>query len=361
MKELIIEKEKLLSNIGIIKKKAKNARIIAVLKANGYGIGAVNLATILKSYGINFFAVATLEEAISLREEGIKEEILLLCSTSEESDIDNIIKYNITPTIGSIAVAAALNGALERLDQTINAHIEIDTGFGRYGFMPDEIDKIASVCDNFSNIKISGIYSHLSSSFLKKSYTNTQILEFTNIITKLKEQNIEIEMKHIANSNALFNYDESLFNAVRVGSAFLGRVLAKKTGLQNISYLQTDIKEIKWLPKGHNVGYGNAYVTKAPTRIAVINVGYSDGVCISRDKGLFRFIDKLRYIVNDIRLSKKSAPSFTLNGKKAYVIARANVSNIILDVTNIDCKVSDVCKINANPILIKSEIQRIFI
>ena len=280
MKALIINKEDLRHNIKVIKDLAKinipddngnKYSLIGVVKGNGYGLGLVKYSKFLIDNGIICLAVATKEEAIELRQAGIKEDILMMSSTCIKEDLKELIDNNIIITIGSKECADVVK-TIE--NKNIRAHIKIDTGFGRYGFIYNNIVTIVECIKSLDNVSIEGIYSHFSIAYYKNNkWTNNQFERFINVIETLKLNDINIKTMHICNSPAFLNYPNMHLNGARIGSAFLGRVVkAEEFGLKKIGQLKTNITEIKTVPKGYNIGYLNSYKTKKETKIAIIQV-----------------------------------------------------------------------------------------
>lgn len=369
MNTLVINKDDLRHNIDKIKeytKKSgkddagKNVKIIAVVKGNGYGMGIVEYTKFLIDNGISMFAVSTIEEALKLRKEGIREDILMLSSTAIEEDVRVLVKNKIILTIGSkedIIVAEKIG---KEENQKIRAHLKIDTGFGRYGFVYSKRDEMIEVLKKIQNIKIEGTYTHFSISFFDEKYTKLQFKRFIDVIEVLKMNKIETGMLHVCNSSAFIKYREMHLNAVRIGSAFLGRLsFENNIGLKKIGYLESAVSEIKDLPKAFNVGYSNTYETKAETKIAVIPCGYMDGINIINNRDMFRTIDKLRYIVRDIKdFFKKQKIYIKIKDKNYEVIGRIGTYHIICNISNSDIKIGDKVIINVNPKFVDSSIRR---
>ncbi len=358
MKTLIIEKDKVVHNIERIKAMT-NSTIIAVLKGNGYGLGIVEFARILADNGINFFAVSELSEAKILRQNGFNQSILLLTSTSIAEEAEFIVKNNIIATVGSVNSAIIMNEAGKKLDKLANIHLKIDTGFGRFGFLPQQIDNYYSLLKTLENINIMGTYTHLSFAFAKKKkVVQQQFDKFVKCVDGLKQNGVPTGMIHISNSCAFLRFEDMHLDAVRVGSAFLGRVPIKnKYGLDKIGYLKSKIVEFKDLPSGHYIGYANTYKTKKPIRIGIVPVGYKDGFGVEKSRDTFRFRDILRYMYNDFKLLKKQ--SFVrVNGRKAKILGRVSMYNIIIDLTGIEAEIGDEVILEINPVLIESSIRR---
>lgn len=369
MNTLVINKEDLRHNINKIKEYAKKSgqddagkdvKIIAVVKGNGYGMGIVEYTKFLIDNGISMFAVSTMEEALKLRKEGIKEEILMLSSTAIEDDVRTLVKNKIILTIGSkedIIIAEKIG---KEENQTIRVHLKIDTGFGRYGFVYSKRDEMVEALKNIQNVKIEGTYTHFSISFFDEKYTKLQFKRFIDVIEVLKMNKIETGMLHVCNSSAFVKYREMHLNAVRIGSAFLGRLsFENNVGLKKIGYLESAVSEIKDLPKGFNVGYSNTYKTKTENKIAVIPCGYMDGINIINNRDMFRTIDKLRYIVRDIKdFFKKQKIYIKIKDKNYEIIGRIGTYHIICNISNSDIKIGNKVIINVNPKFVDSSIRR---
>ncbi len=355
MKYLEINKEDLCFNIAGLKEHCSPAKIIAVLKGNAYGLDSIKLGHILLENGIDTFAVSELSEALTLREAGFVNDIILLTPTNDVDDAKAIVDNKITATVGSIKNAEVLNS----IGLPVNVHIKIDTGFSRYGFYTDEITEELK---SFENITYTGVFSHFSNSFGDDDkYSKKQFEEFKRAVKRLADFDINPETKHICNSCGAIKFDFARLDAVRIGSAFLGRLpIANTLGLKRLAKLKCSISEVRNIPKGTIVGYANTYVTKRDTKAAIIPVGYKDGYGVQKSDDVFRFMDILRYIFRDFKSLKKKI-WVEINEKKYPVIGRISMHNIVVDVTGTDIKAGDMAAMECNPILIKSEIERLYI
>jgi len=225
-------------------------------------------------------AVATLEEGMLLREAGIKEDILMMSSTANSEEIAKLIKNEMILTLGSVESVRVAESLAKELGSNVRAHIKIDTGFGRYGFIYSDIKAIIDTIKSIEHIKIEGMYSHFSLAYYKNNkWTNTQFNRFIDLVETLKINDININMLHICNSPGFINYPNMHLNAARIGSAFLGRVDCENTiGLKKIGQIKTNITEIKTVPKGYMVGYLNSYKAKQETKIALVQFGYMERI-----------------------------------------------------------------------------------
>ena len=366
MNTLVIDKKDLKHNIEQIKNylsnikkddNSKETKIIAVVKGNGYGLGIVEYTKFLIDQGISFFAVATLKEALILREAGIKEDILMLSSTAIKEDVETLIENKIIVTLGSKEDAEILEEIGKERNEKIRVHIKIDTGFGRYGFVYTKPEEIVETIKNLQNVEIEGTFSHFSISFFDDNYTKVQ---YDRLIEILKENKIETGIKHICNSSAFLKFPDMHLDAVRVGSAFLGRLSCKNTiGLKKIAYLESQVAEIKELPAGFNVGYSNTFTTKQNTKVAIIPCGYMDGINMTNNKDMFRTVDKLRYIVRDIKdFFKKQAIYVKIGNTKCEVLGRVGTYHITCNISGKDINIGDKVIFDVNPKFIDSSIRR---
>lgn len=369
MSTLVIEKEDLRHNIEQIKKFANKSgkddngnpvKIIAVVKGNGYGLGIVEYTKFLIDNGISFFAVATIEEAIQLRKAGIKEDILMLSSTAIKEDVETLVKNNIIITIGSKDDAEVADQIGEEQNKKIRAHLKIDTGFGRYGFIYSNRDEMVEALKNRKNIKIEGTFSHFSISFFDDKYTKVQFQRFIDVIEVLKMNEIETGMLHVCNSSAFLKFPNMHLNAVRIGSAFLGRLSFQNTiGLRKIAHLEAKVAEIKVLPKGFNIGYSNTYTTPKEMKVAIIPCGYIDGINVKNDKDMFRMVDKLRYLINSIKdFLKKQAMYVKIKGTNCKILGRIGTYHVVCDIDQKDIKVGDTAMFSVNTKFVDSRLRR---
>ena len=381
MKSLLVNRQDLKHNIKVIKEIAeKNGRndnhkplqIIAVVKGNGYGLGLIQYSNFLIDNGINFLAVSTVDEAVKLRNAGITTKILMLSSTAIEKKVELLVNNNIILSLGSKDAVKKKKKVAQKENKKIEAHIKIDTGFGRYGFCYDFKDEMLKSLKDIKNINITGTFSHFSLAFYEKNeYSEKQFKRFMDVIEFLKENKIETGMLHICNSSAFLKFKHMRLNAVRVGSAFLGRLAIPNIyGLKKIAYLKSNVAEIKELPEKYNIGYSNSFTTKKKTKIALIPVGYADGYNVREQRDMFRKIDRLRYIVRDIKDSFKDKSLYVnilckegkeKQYKRCKVLGRIGMYHISADITDKDVQVGSEVKLDVSPMFVDSSIRREYI
>lgn len=365
MKALVVERKNLKHNLKIIKeiinKDEKKPRIIAVIKGNGYGLGLVEYAQFLIDNGIDFLAVATTEEAIILRENGITKDILMMSSTTVERDIELLIQNKIILTVGSKEAGDVIEKIAKKLDKKIKVHLKIDTGFGRYGFIYNKKEEMVDIIKSWKNIQIDGVFSHFSIAFYGNGKeSKEQFNRYMQCVDTLKNNNINTGMLHICNSSAFLRFYDMHLDAVRIGSALLGRLSIPNTwGFKKVGYLKSNVTEIKVLPAGYNIGYSNSYTTTKETKIAIIPCGYADGINVKVDRDMFRTVDKLRYIVRDIKDALKSKKLYVnINGEQCEILGRIGMFHVCANITGKVIKINDEAKFEINPMFVDSNITR---
>ena len=214
MKKLEINIKDLKYNLDLLKKHSENTQVIAVVKANGMGFDLIKYSKFLTDNGIDFLAVATTKEAIALREEGIDTKILMLSEVYSEEELEFLVKNDIILTVGSLVQKEKIERIAKKLNKIANAHVKIDTGFGRYGFIYLNEDDILEAVKDSENLMISGIYTHFSKA-INYNWTNIQFQRFNNLVLKAKEINENL-IAHCSNSTAFLLYQEMNLDAVRL-------------------------------------------------------------------------------------------------------------------------------------------------
>ncbi len=356
MAKLIIQKQDIIDNYRLLQKHC-GVPIIPVLKANGYGLGAQGLFEILKGEGCSLVAVSRLEEALSLSGQGV--EILLLSCVGENA-ISAILEKEITCTVGDLAFAQELSKQAIAQGKKAKVHIKIDTGMGRFGFLPAEIDAVAAVFAQ-KGLEICGIFSHLSSAFLADGSAQKQKALFDGVCQELTNRGLQVPMRHIANSTAAVKGGFAL-DAARIGSALIGRLpIATTLPLKQAERLEAEVLSVRTLPAGSNIGYGSVYKLKKETTVAVVGLGSADGFYQSERRDLFRLMDIARYLFHDLKLLlKKPAVFGTVDGKIAKMIGRPATTHSFFDVSGLDIRPGQTMVIALSPLQINGTVERIY-
>lgn len=295
------------------------SQILAIVKADAYGHGAVTISEALVRNGIQYLGTALVEEAIELRDAGIKIPIIVLGGIFEEQ-IPKIAEYDLTPVVYQEGFLKAIANEAGKRNKKINIHIKIDTGMGRIGVLPEDAVDFVKDAASQKNIKVEGIMTHFADADLAdKAYAEKQMAEFTAIADKLDKEGIKIPYRHIANSAALVSFENDRFNMARPGIMLYGYTpfsKGKEGGLNLIPVmsLKTKILHLKRVPAGTYISYGRTFVAKRDSIIATLPVGYADGYSRA--------------------LSNKG--SVIVKGKKAPIAGRVCMDMTMIDVTDID-------------------------
>lgn len=306
-------------------------------------------------------AVANVEEAEALRQAGIQEKILMLTPTRNKNEIKSLIQNHIILTIGNAEELALAKELAKKYDEKIEVQLKIDTGFGRYGFLYNQIEDILEVFKLNKMVYISGMYTHFSKPIDEK-WTKKQFERFLEVVEKVKKAGYNPGMLHTCESTAFFKYRYMYLNAVRIGSAFQGRTLVKNTGLKKIGTFKTTISEIKNVPKGYNISYSNEFKTKKNTKIAIVPVGYMDGLNRKNLRDSFSFKDNILSILIEIKkLFKDNSLKVTINGKKYSIIGRLGMYHAIIDITGSDIKENDEVILDIAPLQTNENVKREYI
>ncbi len=253
----------------------------AVIKADGYGHGAAVVAREALKMGANYLAVAILEEAVALRANGITGPILIM-GHSPESQAPLVAAHDLTAAIFSLSQAAALQGAAESAGRQVKVHLKIETGMGRLGIFPSDAWEFISALDRFPNLILEGIFTHFAQAdSCDKAHTLQQFAVFTELLRSLEGRGLRGVLRHCANSAAMLDLPKTHLDMVRPGISLYGywpsEEVSRPVSLRPALKFKTKVAMLKWVPKGTGLSYGCTYVTKEPTLIATLPVGYADG------------------------------------------------------------------------------------
>lgn len=315
-------------NIREVKKRLpEGVKLLGVVKANAYGHGAVPVASYLENQ-VDYFATATIEEAIELRENGISAPILILGYVSP-SQYGDLVEYDITQTIDSYAQALALEKEAARQNRKAKAHLAVDTGMTRIGFQVTEhdADEAAKIAD-LQHIELEGMFTHFSCADQEdKTYCSVQMEKYDKMTALLAERGVTIPLRHICNSAGIMEFDDHRFEMVRSGIITYGIYPSEEVKKERLDLIpalswKSHVIHVKEVGPGIGVSYGATYVTEKPmTRIATVSAGYADGYPRA--------------------LSNQGC--VLIHGKKAPIIGRICMDQMMVDVTDIpDVQVEDV-------------------
>lgn len=313
-------------NFKEIKKKIGDTKLCCVIKADGYGHGAVSLAALYEELGADYFAVSNLDEAKELRDYNISLPILILGFTPVTNAVD-LAELNITQAVYSLDYAKALSEQCVINNIKVKIHIKIDTGMSRIGFMCQEfprdnnsINEIKTACA-FEGLEAEGIFTHFCVSDCDaegRPFTEKQYENFKYTVNSLKENNIELDIAHCPNSGAIEDYPDTYCDMVRAGIILYGLapspLLKDRLNITPCMSMKTLIAHVKTIRKGASVSYGRTFTADKDMRIATVPVGYADG--------FIRAYAKNGYMI--------------VSGKKAPIIGRICMDQTMLDVTDID-------------------------
>jgi len=348
MKNLVIDLRVVRNNLRAIKDQAEGVHVFADLSANAGGMGLLTVAMFLRDEGIRNFVVSDPSDAKILRQNNFtKERIMMLRSTADPNEISEMLSYGVICTAGSYDAAVAINGIAESQNMVADIQVMIDTGLGCYGFQPSELDKVAAIYKYMSSLNVIGTFTTFASSWRSKKKTATQLDKLNEALDRIIEMGYEPGIAHAVDSAALFKYPNiELMDAVRVDTALSGRIPGKPvSGLSRVGYIEAGLEEVGWHPKGHSIGAERGFVTKAPTKIAILSVGYYHGFGVDRyivERSLF-----------DIARWRRRKTFVRINGHKARVLGSVGLMHTMVDVTNIDCTVGDIALLDVDPVSVK--------
>ena len=261
--------------------RVEGRKVLAVVKAQAYGHGALEVSRRLLTLGADMLGVALVEEGAELRAAGIGAPVLVMGAVFPEQ-AETITELSLTPIVYSVKLAEALSQAARKQGKTVNVHIKIDTGMGRIGLAPEHAaDTIARVF-NLPGIYVEGLMTHFADADLAdKQFASKQMERFEALMKALDARGLSIPLRHAANSAAVLDYRRALFTMVRPGLMLYGySPLEASPGdadVRPVLSLVTRIAFVKTVPAGAPISYGRTFVTKRESRIATIPIGYADG------------------------------------------------------------------------------------
>jgi alanine racemase len=316
-----IDLNKLAANFQQIKQRvASTARIMAVVKANAYGHGAVECARRLAAEGADWFGVALPEEAVQLRNSGITQPVLCLAGFWP-GHAAVCIQHRLTPVVYRVDMLEALNQAATEANAIVDVHVKVDTGMGRLGVRFDQIGEFAGAVERFRNVRIDGLMTHLAAAddAACRPLTLDQIRRFDDAVNAFRERGYRPTHLHLANSAGVYGHRESWGNMVRPGGVLYGLwrdvlpLSISDPRLDPVMSLYSRIIMLKWVPPGETIGYGCTFEASRRSLIATLPIGYHDGY-------MRGFSNRAHVIVR---------------GVYAPVVGRVSMDLTLIDVTDI--------------------------
>ena len=320
-------------NYNVIRNKvADDTKVCCVIKADGYGHGAVELSQIYEKLGADFFAVSNIDEGIEIRKSGSKLPIVILGYTPV-SEAENLAEYDISQAVFSLEYAKELSEKCVEEDCICKMHIKVDSGMSRIGFMCQEFPRdeysIEEMCEAccLPNLEVEGLFTHFCVSDEDaegREFTNKQYENFIHVRDSLKKRGVDISVVHCSNSGAIEDYPETCCDMVRAGIILYGLApsskLADRLDLVPAMTLKTVVAFVKEVQKGATISYGRTFTADRKMKIATVPIGYADGFIRQNAKDGYMMV----------------------NGKKAKIVGRICMDQTMLDVTDIeDVKTGD--------------------
>lgn len=339
-----------------------STKLMAVVKADGYGHGMIEVARLALANGATYLGVASAEEGVLLRKAGIEGPILVFdCGIGEEAV--RIIKYGLTVSLGTLKAAEVFSHVAYRVGRTIQAHVKVETGLGEDGVWPDEVVGFVRGLEKLGNFEIEGIYTHFATAFEKrKEHTYEQFGRFTRALELLEEAKINIPMKHVANSAAVLDLPETQLDMVRVGSLIYGRYpsadVTQKLDLKTAYRLKSTVMAVREFQGNQSIGEGGEARVKKGMVVATLPIGFSDGFSLI-PMGVItkphRFVGKAF-----ARYTKKEGVE--IKGQFAPIVGRVSSKHTMVEVTQLfDLSVGDEAVLPADPLVISARVPRVYL
>jgi alanine racemase len=296
----------------------EGTELMAVVKANAYGHGAVPVARTALENGASRLAVNRVLEGVALRQAGLTAPILIL-GYSLPGEAETIVRWDLTPTVTTVEGALALSAMSDRQGKVIPIHVKVDTGMGRFGLLPDEVVAFVRRIAELPGLKLEGLFTHFAvADSADKTYTRRQFDLYMGVVGQLEAAGFAVPLRHVANSAATLDLPEMHLDMVRCGIALYGLRpsddVEPAIPLKPAMALKSRVARVRTLPPGASISYGCTYTTTRPTPVALVPVGYGDGCHrILSNKG-----------------------SVLIGGKRAPIVGRVCMDQFVADVTDIE-------------------------
>ncbi|MEA1962308.1 MAG: alanine racemase [Bacillota bacterium] len=343
--------------------------LIAVIKADAYGHGAVESARVLEQAGVRFFAVSFGEEAFALRQGGIQSPILVFSPVIDKESLIEAIELEIRLTIASEYDWQCFKQVEQGLSKTPYFHLKLDTGLGRFGLQTNEAYALLQDMTVDRQVIVEGVYTHMAHAASSPAYTEKQYTHFLQFIEQLDRQGIQIPLKHCANSAVVLKYPHMYLDAVRVGTLLSGQQpvghFSEQLSLKDPYAFKCKIISLKSLPKGSFLGYYRTYRLKKEAKIAVIPVGFYDGLVLEVGNRPSGFIDMLkmmaRIFLGYLNVSRFT-PQVTYKGKNYPIRGKVFMQLALVEFpADLPVEVGEELALPVRKTLAAHEIERVYV
>lgn len=330
-------------------REAVNVPIIGVIKCNGYGVTISEAAAAWQAAGITMFGVSRPEEALELRKMGFHEDILLLCPVADSQTLMEMVDNNVILTVSSFDNAQFYT--LNASRSPVRVHIAIDTGMGRFGIRWNDIEQVKDIC-SLPGFSFEGIFSHFSHSFEPEYHdTKLQLTRFLSITDALQADGYVVGTRHIANSCAALRFPDTRLDAVRVGSALVGRLpISTSVSLERVSIFKAQVVDRRSFQPGDTTGYGSYCRLRKHANAVIVALGREDGFGSTAKPDHLRIRDLAVYCY---RLLQEwlHPPCVMCNGNRLTVLGRIGNQYTLFDATGMDIKPGDLVEWDGNLML----------
>ncbi|MCK5581711.1 MAG: alanine racemase [Candidatus Omnitrophica bacterium] len=296
--------------------KKQRQELLAVVKADAYGHGMLQVASAVDKLGVKFLGVSDVPEGILLRKHGIKRPILLF-ETALPPQAKEIVDYELTPTLCTLTMASSINTYAKAVNKKVNVQVKIDTGMGRLGVWHQGAENFIEQCHKFANLSIKGIYTHFPLADTNRRFTQQQMKQLQELIAKLKKEGHSLDYVHASNSMGLAGYKTEMFNLVRPGLMLYGLYpsakLKSKVVLKPAMRIKAKVLFVKKISCGMGISYGHTFIAEKDMTVATLPIGYSNGYhrCLS------------------------NKASVLINGQRCPVVGRVTMDQIMVDVSHV--------------------------
>jgi alanine racemase len=305
-------------NVAAVKRQLRDgAEVMAVVKANAYGHGAVRVARAALAGGARWLAVNLVDEGVELRRAGIAGRILVL-GYIPPWEADKVIFYSLTPTVNTRQLAMALASAAQQRSLQVPVHVKVDTGLSRYGLPPEEVVPFVQGLAAMPRLQFEGLWTHFASADERdKSFTLQQLGLYQSTLGRLTEVGLPPRLRHAANSAAALDMPETHLDFVRLGISMYGLYpsaeVSRAASLTPVMALKSRVARLRRLPAGSTVGYGRTFTAERDTLVALVPGGYADG----------------------LRRSLSNTGQVLVRGQRAPIVGRVSMDQIVVDVSDI--------------------------